>query len=219
MARLVIPGYPHHVTQRGNRRQRTFFSEADYRAYIGLLSKIKRTAEVEIWAYCLMPNHVHIVAVPQYPQSLAKLLGVAHHRYARRVNAMHDWRGHLWQERFYSFVMDEAHLLAAVRYVELNPVRAGLCTRPENWRWSSVRAHLYNKPDLLTNTTPMLERVSDWRSYLAEDVDLDSNENLRRHSRTGRPAGAEAFIDKLEALCGRRLRPRKPGPKPKKQDH
>ena len=214
MARLVVPGYPHHVTQRGNRKQRTFYSDADYRAYIELLSELKCTAGAEIWAYCLMPNHVHFVAVPGHPRSLAMLLGVAHHRYARHINSMHGWRGHLWQERFHSFVMDEAHLLAAVRYIELNPVRAGLCTHAENWRWSSVHAHLFDSTDQLVRIAPMRERISDWRAYLSEAVAPDTYDNLRQHTRTGRPAGGEAFIEKLEALSGRRLRARKPGPQP-----
>jgi putative transposase len=125
--RLVVPGYPHHVTQRGVRRQQTFFDDTDYRAYIELIKELKLAAGVDIWAYCLMPNHVHLIAVPKAEHGLATLFGTAHHRYAKRVNAIHDWRGHLWQERFYSVVMNESHSLAAMRYVELNPVRAGLC--------------------------------------------------------------------------------------------
>ena len=213
MARIVVPNYPHHVTQRGCRRQQTFFEEADYLAYIDLLAGLKERMGVDIWAYCLMPNHAHLIAVPRHEQSLAKLFGIAHHRYARRVNTMHDWRGHLWQERFYSFVMDESHLLAAVRYVELNPVRAGLCANPEEWRWSSVRAHFRGINDNLVNVAPMRERISDWRYYLSRDNTAKSLENLRKHTRTGRPAGGPVFIEKLENLTGRRLRPRKPGPK------
>lgn len=126
IARLVVPNHPHHITQRGNRRQRTFFDDSDYRACANLIAKIKAAAGVDVWAYCLMPNHLHIVAVPEHEDSLAKMLRVAHRRHALRVNAAHGWHGHFWQERFHSFVMDETHLLAAVRYVELNPVRAGL---------------------------------------------------------------------------------------------
>jgi putative transposase len=163
MARLVIPGYPHHVTQRGNRRQQTFFEKDDYLAYVELISKFKEKAAVDIWAYCLMPNHVHLIVVPEHKQSLATLFGITHHRYARRVNSMHGWRGHLWQERFHSFVMDEEYLLTAVRYVELNPVRAGVCGHAEEWRWSSANAHLYDAPDKLVNIAAMRKRGSDWR--------------------------------------------------------
>lgn len=131
MARLVVPGYPHHVTQRGNRRQKTFFSIDDYASYIKLLAAAKSKAGVEVWAYCLMPNHVHLVVVPKTESSLAALFSDAHRRYTRRINAREGWKGHLWQERFHSSVMDENYLLSTVRYVELNPVRARLCDQAD----------------------------------------------------------------------------------------
>jgi len=213
MARLVVPGYPHHVTQRGSRKQTIFFGDTDYRAYIELICRLKEEAAVDIWAYCLMPNHVHLVAVPDNKQGLAKLFGVAHHRYARRINAQNDWCGHLWQERFHSFVMDESHLLAAVRYIELNPVRAGFCRHADQWKWSSVHAHLSRNSDKLVNATPMNALVSDWGHYLADELRADDIEILRRHTRTGRPAGSRDFIEKIEVLSGRHLQRRKPGPK------
>ncbi len=213
MARLVVPNYPHHVTQRGNRRQQTFFDKTDYLAYIKLLCDLKDKASVDIWAYCLMPNHVHLIAVPRHRQSMAKLFGVAHHRYARQLNSAHGWCGHLWQERFYSCVSDEAHLLAAVRYIELNPVRAGLCQRPDEWRWSSIHAHLNTAPDELVNTAPMHERISDWPAYLAEDHTPEIFDALRKHTKTGRPVGNSRFIEKLEEVTGKRLQRHKPGPR------
>lgn len=215
MARLVVPGYPHHVTQRGNRGQQTFFVDEDYQAYIDLLADRLRECRVTIWAYCLMPNHVHLVAVPGTKSGLADLLRMVHARYARGLNEAHDWRGHLWQERFHSFVMDERHLLAAVRYVELNPVRAGLCAHAEQWPWSSVHAHLDSHDDPLMPSRPMRALVSNWRAYLTGRVSADQLDALRRHSRTGRPAGEDAFIQRLEMLSGRSLRRRKPGPKTK----
>ncbi|MCH7538439.1 MAG: transposase [Proteobacteria bacterium] len=214
VARIVVPGYPHHVTQRGNRRQRTFFNTTDYLFYLSLLIELKDRAGVDVWAYCLMPNHVHLVAVPQEKLSLAKLFGVAHHRYALRVNSAQGWQGHLWQERYHSSVLDESHLIAAVRYIERNPVRAGLCAQPEDWRWSSVHAHLTTVRDDLVNTAPMCQRISDWREYLSENDDPGVLDSLRVHTRTGRPAGDEQFVDKLEVLTGQRLRRRRPGPDP-----
>lgn len=214
MARLVVPGYPHHITQRGSRRQQTFFDDADYRAYLGLIRKLRVAAGVDVWAYCLMPNHVHLVAVPERQDSLAKLLRVVHHRYARRVNADHGWSGHLWQERFHSFVMDEPHLLAAVRYVELNPVRAGLCARAEDWPWSSVHAHEDRESDGVVNVDPMLTRIPNWRAYLETDSRSKTIKTLRAHASTGRPAGSDEFVAALERVTGRALRKRKPGPRP-----
>ena len=211
IARLVVPLYPHHVTQRGNRRQRTFFSADDYRYYIDLLADAKAKTGVEIWAYCLMPNHVHLVVVPKFKNSLARLFGDAHRQYTRRVNFREGWRGHLWQERFHSFVMDERYLLATVRYAELNPVRARLCARPEHWRWSSVHAHLNESDDDLVTVNPMLDRVLDWPGYLEQKTDDMELDMIRKHARTGRPIEDDSFLAELESVTGKRLRRGKPG--------
>ncbi len=214
--RLVAPGYPHHVTQRGIRKQQTFFDDSDYRAYIDLIKRLKVAAGVNIWAYCLMPNHVHLIAVPEAQRSLARLFGTAHHRYAKRVNAIHDWRGHLWQERFYSVVMDETHTLAAMRYVEMNPVRAGLCERPDEWMWSSVHGNIGKRNDEMLDESEVRNIISDWKSFLAEDESSGLIDSLRAQTNTGRPSGGDQFIDVLERKTGRRIRPGKPGPAPKR---
>ena len=130
IARVVIPGLPHHITQRGNRRQQTFFNDGDYAAYMELMAEWCRDQRVEIWSYCLMPNHTHIIAVPSSEEGLRWAIGEAHRRYTRRINFREKWRGYLWQGRFASFVMDEAYLLAAARYVELNPVAHDWCRSP-----------------------------------------------------------------------------------------
>jgi putative transposase len=213
MARVVVPGYPHHVTQRGSRGQKTFFDSSDYELYLQMLSQRKAEVGTDILAYCLMPNHVHVVAVPNCPRGLAELFGFVHKQYALRVNKANGWSGHLWQERFYSVVMDEAHLLAAVRYVELNPVRAGLCDKPDNWPWSSAATHLNGTDDDLLSLELMKSRVPDWRDYLSQESEPAKLEALRRHTGSGRPVGDEGFMDRLEALTGRRLRRRKPGRK------
>lgn len=212
IARVVVPHYPHHVTQRGNRRQKTFFSDADFKAYLDLVAEAKDTAGIDVWAYCLMPNHVHFIVVPSDADSLAILFRAAHRRYTRRINIRYDWRGHLWQERFHSFVMDERHLIAGVRYVELNPVRAGLCKSPEEWRWSSVHAHLRGADDSLVIVEPMLRRFPDWSAYLAVTNDDRSNDSIRTHTRTGRPGGSKSFLTKLELVTGRCLQKGQPGP-------
>lgn len=212
-ARLVVPGYPHHVTQRGSRKQRTFFDPSDYQAYTELLANLRKRVGVRIWSYCLMPNHVHVIAVPQNRRALAKLFGVVHQRYAKRVNADHGWRGHLWQARFFSAVMDESYALAAMRYVELNPVRAGLCDRPELWPWSSVHAHLGTRSDALVDSCSLINEIENWAEFLDECAPLDLIESLRSTTRTGRPAGNSEFIDRIESETGRRIHRRKPGPK------
>jgi putative transposase len=217
LARVVVPGIPHHVTQRGNRRLQTFFSPADYRAYFDLLAEHCRDARVAVWAYCLMPNHVHLILVPSDEDGLRAALGEAHRRYTRRVNFREGWRGHLWQERFHSFPMDEAWLLAAARYVELNPVRAKLAKTARGWRWSSAKAHLAGADDGLVTVAPLLERVGDWKAFLKRGVAEAERAAIRAGERTGRPLGSDAFVARLEELTGRALARRKPGPAPAKR--
>lgn len=212
IARVVAPGVPHHVTQRGNRRQRTFFGEEDYRAYISYAATWCRIFRVHIWAYCLMPNHVHLVAVPDDEHGLRKAIGETHRRYTVRVNSRNGWRGHLWQGRFFSCPMDESHTLAAARYIELNPVRAGFVDAPEQYKWSSARAHLQGVNDRLVKVAPLLDLTSSWQNLLSEDPQVDIG-IFRRHEATGRPIGSDVFIQKLERETGRVLRRKKSGPK------
>lgn len=214
---MVVPGIPHHVTQRGNRRQRTFFQESDYQAYLALMAEWCTRHDVEVWGYCLMPNHIHLIAVPHEEVSLRQAIGEAHRRYSRHVNFREGWRGHLWQGRFASFPMDERYLLAAIRYVELNPVRANLVRNAEDYPWSSARAHISGADDVLVKTTPLLDLVGDWRRFIATDGTSGEMEKLRKHERTGRPLGDDHFIDRMECALNRGLRKKKPGPKPKKK--
>lgn len=214
IARVIAPGLPHHVTQRGNRRQQAFFNDEDYQAYLALMAEWCGKLRVQVWAYCLMPNHVHLIAVPETEEGLARAIGEAHRRYTRRINFRENWRGHLWQERFASFPLDERYLFAASRYVEMNPVAAGMVALPEEYRWSSASAHLAGQDDLLVSVTPLLEMINDWRSFLT----LTDNEELallKKHERSGRPLGEASFVDQLETEMARKLRPAKRGPKPK----
>lgn len=169
---------------------------------------------VEVWAYCLMPNHVHLVAVPQSADGLRRAVGEAHRRYTAAVNRREGWSGHLWQGRFASCAMDERHLLAAARYVELNPVRAGLVARAGEYRWSSARAHLRCRDDALARVTPLLALVGrDWSAFLREN-EGGLEEDLRRHEATGRPLGDDEFVLNLERALGRSLRPQRRGRRP-----
>jgi len=213
MPRLVVPGYPHHVTQRGNRRMKTFFSERDYQAYIDFLQEGMKLSGTEVWAYCLMPNHVHFIVVPNREDSLSKLFRHVHRHYSRMINFQEKWKGHLWQERFHSFVMNEQHLIASVRYVELNPVRARLCARAEEWQWSSALDHLGLRSSTFVNTEAMLERILDWNAYLNEGEERTQLEAIRRQTRTGRPSDEKEFLLELERLTGYELKKKKPGPK------
>jgi len=192
---------------------KTFFNSSDYLRYLDLIVEFRELAGADIWAYCLMPNHVHLVVVPEEKDSLAILFRHVHRRYTREINSREGWTGHLWQERYHSFVMDENHLLATVRYTELNPVRARLCARAEDWLWSSVHAHLAEEDDAVVSVTPMLQRVSDWPGYLSQALNESELERLRAHGRSGRPAGDDGFVEQLQLLTGKQLIKRKPGPK------
>lgn len=215
IARVIASGIPHHITQRGNRRMQTFFSDDDYRVYLALLAEWCKKSSVEIWAYCLMPNHVHLIAVPECEDSLRRGIGEAHRRYSRMINFRENWRGHLWQGRFASFPMDESYLLAAARYVEMNPVVAGLATDAAAWPWSSAQAHLAATDDELVTVAPLLEMAGDWRLFLASADDEEQVSEIRKHERTGRPLGTESFVDRLEISLSRLLKRCKPGPKGK----
>ena len=218
LARVVVPGVPHHVTQRGNRRQPVFFSDEDYRLYLALLAEGCWAARVEVWAYCLMPSHVHLILVPADEDGLRAALGEAHRRYSRHVNFREGWRGYLWQGRFASVAMDEAHLMAAARYVELNPVRAHLAERPQAWPWSSARAHLAGRDDTLACVRPLLDRIPDWAGFLSDGLSEAEHKAIRGGERTGRPLGSPGFVADLEQRLGRTLARQKPGPKAKRQE-
>ena len=220
LTRIVVPNCPHHVTQRGNRRQQTFFCDDDYRAYLDLLGQWCGNYGLRVWAYCLMPNHVHLIVVPPTTDALGRAIGEAHRRYTRRVNFRQGWRGHLWQGRFASFPMDDEHLPAATRYVERNPVKAKRGPRAAGkWPWSSAAAHVSGKTDALAETDWLSERVSGWdctwRAYLRIPDEDDFVALMARHENTGRPLGDKRFVRKLEKLLGRTLLPGRPG-RPKK---
>lgn len=214
LPRLVLPGVPHHVTQRGNRRARTFFEDGDYELYLDLLAEAAARARAAIWSYCLMPNHVHIILVPQDEDGLRRTFGDLHRRYTGYINARMRTTGHLWQGRFSSVAMDEAHLVAALRYVALNPVRAGLVTAAVDWKWSSARALCEARDDGVVAVAPALERVGDFTAFLDEAFDeAFAYAALRKAESIGRPIGSSQWLDDMEARTGLALKPRKRGPK------
>ena len=216
LARYVIPGVPHHVTQRGNGRQQTFFSDADYAAYRDLLAKHCAAHGVAVWSWVLMPNHVHLILVPEHIDGLRAALSKVHRSYAGRIHAREKRTGHFWQGRFGCVAMDEPHLLAALRYVALNPVRARLTQRAEDWRWSSVQALLDPaRGDGITDTAPVLSRVPDFAALLRSGEHTELSSALRRSETIGRPLGSSEFLDRVETILGRDPKPGKRGRKGK----
>ena len=216
LPRIVVPQVPHHVTQRGNGRQQTFFGSKDYALYRDLLGRHCRAADVEVWAWCLMPNHVHLILVPQDEDGLRRALAPLHRAYAGIVHARQERTGHFWQGRFGAVAMDEAHLAAAIRYVLLNPVRARLVGRAEEWPWSSLHTHISGKGDGITTLRPVADRFPDLAALLDAAIDDSAaQERLRRAESIGRPLGDAAFLDRVETLVGRSVKTGKRGRKPK----
>lgn len=215
--RLRVPHIPYHVVARGNRRQTLFFDDGDRALYLALVATLGRSRGLALWGYCLMDNHVHLVVVPRLDGSLSSGIGDVHQAYARHVNARHGWRGHLWEYRFGSFAMDDRHAVAALRYVELNPVRACLVSRAHEYRWSSARHHCLSWRDPALDPCDLLPGPGQWMEFLAAAPDQHEVACLQVHSRTGRPLGSDQFVKELETSTGRSLaprtagRPRKPG--------
>jgi putative transposase len=210
VARIVLPGVPHHITQRGNNRQAVFFTDSDYRVYLGLLHQHSLRFGLEIQAYCLMPNHIHLIAVPRSEKSLALAVGRTHYLYSQYVNRLHRRSGHLWQNRFFSNGLDEKHLYVAQRYVEMNPVRAKLARRAWDYHWSSAAAHCGGEDG--SGLLALVEwrrrwEAGAWRKELAQQPQPGEIEMLRRATHTGRPLGTDSFLSKLEHALNRRLRP------------
>jgi putative transposase len=212
-ARVVVPGCPHHLIQRGNRRQRVFFSDEDKGFYLNLLGRQAERCGLSIWAFCLMENHVHIIAVPEAKDSFARGFGEVQRRYTLVINTRQNWKGFLWQGRFISYPLDEGHSYAAVRYVERNPVRAGVVKRAELYEWSSARAHVRREVHPLLSAFPMEAAIPNWSAYLGQSDSPEDIDELLRHERTGRPLGSEDFVKRLEGLTGRVLALKKKGRK------
>jgi len=215
LARIVAPDTPHHVTQRGNRRQALFVEPGDYALYRDLMAERCAHNGVACWAYCLMPNHVHLILTPREPAGLARAVGEANRRYTAFFNARARVTGHLFQGRFASSAMDEDHFIQALRYLALNPVRAGLAPTPLAWPWSSVRAHTHGCDDALACVGPALQRVPRFADLLdPAPNDLRDMDGFETKSMNGRPLGDERFIAAVEERLGRSVRPRRPGRKP-----
>jgi len=217
ISRIVAVGYPHHITQRGVRSMDIFDSDSDRNTYLQFIKEESQRCEIDILAWCLMTNHVHFVAVPRNESSFAKGFGEAHKRYTRMKNFSEGVRGYLFQGRFGSCVLDERHLLAAVRYVENNPVDVGIVKNAWEYPWSSATYHVGSiENDVLVKDRNLYDLVNDWRSYLGQEEKDDLN-TIRKATRTGRPAGDNDFIIALESRTGRVLRRAKPGRKKKQQ--
>ena len=214
-ARLVVPGVAHHVTQRGNNLQQVFFTDEDREVYLDRLFRYCDEYEARVLAYCLMPNHVHVVAIPVEPTSLCRVFGRLHSDYALYANLKRRASGHLWQERYYSSAMDEGHTICAIAYVERNPLRAQMMARADDYAWSSARAHLRGEDEggrLQLYPWARWYTSDRWREVLDLGVEEEAwLARFREAARRGLPMGEPEWIDDLEKECGRDLSFRTPG--------
>jgi len=218
LARNVFPKLPHHITQRGNRREDIFFTETDRNIYLKWLNEYTQKYNVDVLAYCLMTNHVHLILKPDSEDGLQKVLKPLHMRYAQYINKAKGWNGHLWQGRFFSSALDEVYLWSAIRYIEQNPVRAGMVENAEDYMWSSAAAHSgIRKNSLLSDLTALKRAVSmeEWSKWLLLPEKEDEINIIRRNIEKGLPCGSENFIAHLEKQINRQLRYRPQG-RPKK---
>ncbi|MDQ6965563.1 MAG: transposase [Mariprofundaceae bacterium] len=217
----MFAGVPHHITQRGNRRDDVFFSDEDRQIYLEWVHAYSKKFDVDILAYCLMSNHIHLVAVPNLEGGLQRVLKPLHMRYAQRVNRAHGWKGHLWQGRFFSSPLDDAYLWSAIRYVERNPIRVGLAERAEDYRWSSAAAHCGLRDDaVLSNRSEWKTKfaaIDNWSDWLSIEEGPDKLDVLRKHVDKGLPCGADDFVQELGKKIGRVLENRPQG-RPKRLD-
>ncbi|MFB3892026.1 MAG: transposase [Phycisphaerae bacterium] len=220
--RIVVPGYPHHVTQRGNNRQAVFFVDEDRRFFMDQLFEAAERHGLTVESYCLMSNHFHLVAVPKSKDSLHLALKRLDQLYTQYVNGQHHRSGHLWQDRYFSCALDEEHYWKAMAYVELNPVRASLVPYAWDWPWSSAVAHCGGRDATRLLSLDVWGRqpgVDAWRENLCRGQDPKLVEQIRRNTGRGLPMGSDSFITKLENVLGRVMRILPRGrPRTKKDD-
>jgi putative transposase len=194
-ARIVIPGIPHHITQRGNRQQVIFFDAEDYQSYCDILAIALSKHKTKCLAWCLMPNHIHLMLVPESVDSLRATLSSTHTTYAQRVNERQQLSGHVFQGRFASYPMDDAHMMIAARYIENNPVKAGMVKRAEDWPWSSALAHIKNTYDGLTDIKALAQHIPNWSAML--EYGLEAADQIDVAIKTGKPQGQPTWLQHI----------------------
>lgn len=212
LPRIILPEYPHHLTQRGNRKSDVFLDTEDRQIFLSLVEEYTQKNGIKVSSYCLMTNHFHLIVHPATKLGLSKGMHQIDGVYAEYFNQKYKLTGHLWQDRFFACVLDSSHFWKAVQYVERNPVRAGLVSRAEKYQWSSAAAHCGQRCDPLLSEIPLPAPHGDWRAWLTEDLPEEEHERIRRAAKRGAPYASESFIRELERLLNLRLLPRKPGP-------
>ena len=216
-ARITLSNSPHHITQRGNRGEPVFFEKSDFQSYLSILQEQCERFSVKILSYCLLPNQIHLLAVPQDGDLLARAIGETHRRYTNMINKRMEWRGHLFQDRFFSYVCDEQYSLRAMSFIENMPVVSGIAPTPENYLWSSAKERIKVAQGSFLQQPKNFHAVQDWSAFLERPMDPKELRSIEIHLQTGRPRGNDTFLDMIEQKIGRSVRPQKRGRKPKNQ--
>lgn len=217
-ARIVIENTLHHITQRGNRGDNVFLQKEDYKTYLDILTQQCIRFNVSLYSYCLLPNQIHLIAEPKQAELMARAIGETHRRYTNHINTRENWRGHLFQDRFFSYAMDEQNTLRAARYIETLPVTLKIAPKPENYLWSSAKSRIKVIENNFLKPFTSFHASQNWEDYLARPMDSKEMNTIQLHLQTGRPRGSDLFLDNIEEKIGRTVRPQKRGRKPKTQN-
>jgi len=214
-ARIVIDNKPHHITQKGNRGEPIFFEKSDFQAYLDILREQCTRFDVKITSYCLLPNQIYLMAIPKEAKLLSRAIGETHRRYTNMINKRNDWRGHLFQDRFFSYVCDEQYTMRAIRMIENMPVVSKVAPKHDSYLWSSARSRIRLIHDDFLKNPVNFDAVPNWLEFLSRPMDEKELKAINTHLQTGRPRGNDIFLDEIEAQIGRTVRPKKRGRKPK----
>lgn len=216
-ARIIVPNTPHHISQRGNRGEPIFFEKDDFSHYMEILQKSLKAFELDLLSFCLLPNQIHLLTEPKTKDDISRCIGETNRQYTRYINQKKNWTGHLFQNRFFSYAMDEQHALRAARFIETLPVTANITEKPQNYLWSSAKYRIKtieNSPIKPFNTFHLDQN---WEDFLGRTMDTEELKRIQTHLQTGRPRGSHLFLDTVEKQLGRVVRPQKRGRKPKKK--
>lgn len=213
-ARIVISETLHHITQRGNRGEHIFLQKEDYKTYLNILQEQCERFHVYLYSYCLLPNQIHLIVKPKEAELMARAIGETHRRYTNYINIRENWRGHLFQDRFFSYATDEQHGLRAARFAETLPVTIGIAPKPENYLWSSAKSRIKVTKNNFLKTFHSFHALQNWEDFLSRPMDPKEMNTIQLHLQTGRPRGSELFLDMIEKKIGRTVRPQKRGRKP-----
>ena len=216
-ARIVLSNHLHHITQRGNRGEHVFLQKDDYQTYLDILQEQCKRFDVSLYSFCLLPNQIHLIVQPKEAPMMARAIGETHRRYTNHINGRENWSGHLFQNRFFSYVADEQHALRAARFVETLPVTLGIAPKPENYLWSSAKSRIKVIQNGFLKPFQSFHAVQNWEGYLSRPIDPNEMNTIQLHLQTGRPRGSDLFLDNIEAQIDRSVRPQKRGRKPKSQ--